>query len=352
MNSISDSYKNKPSHHHIVPLDFKNVHTVPDSHKWENVEPHTSGSVPSIDLCDPNAKSLIGEACEKWGVFYVTNHGVPTNLFKKVEQEAFRLFNLPTDQKLGALRLPDGVTGYGMPRTTTYGSKLLWAESFFMIGSPMEHATQLWPHQTDQQTTFCAVMEECQKEMKRSSGRVMELILESLGLNPEELTWVKPKDGCKEAQSVLSLNSYPVCPEPEKAMGLGPHTDTSLLTVLYQSGCTGLQVFRDGIGWIPVQPVPGALVVNAGDLLHVLSNGRFKNVLHRAVVNNEQHRISVAHVYGPPADVKISPLMKVAGDDDDDHDPPLFSPVTWKEYIYAKSVHYDKALEFIKVTAE
>ncbi|TKY54923.1 Gibberellin 3-beta-dioxygenase 1 [Spatholobus suberectus] len=232
-----------------------------------------------------------------------------------------------------------------MPRISSYFSKLLWSEGFTIMGSPAEHATKLWPHQPELQTSFCTVMEECQKEMKESTERVMVLMLESLGLTPDDVKWFKSKTGCNKAQALFALNSYPACPEPNQAMGLGPHTDTSLLTVLYQSSCTGLQVLGDGIGWIPVQPIPGALVVNVGDLLHILSNGRFKNILHRAVVNKTRHRISVAYIYGPPTDVKISPLT------DHDH-PPLYSPVTWKEHVYAKSIHYNNALEFIKIRME
>ena len=50
-----------------------------------------------------------------------------------------------------------------------------------------------------------------------------------------------------------------------------PRQSTSLITVLVQSTYSGLRVFREGIGWIPVEPVPGALVVNLGALMHILS---------------------------------------------------------------------------------
>ncbi|XP_027368798.1 gibberellin 3-beta-dioxygenase 3-like [Abrus precatorius] len=154
MNSITNSYKNNPSHvNHRVPLDFSSVLTVPDSHEWV-FEPHTLGSVPLINLSDPNAKSLVRQACEEWGVFQVINHGVSMKLLKEVEVETFRLFSLPTHQKICALRSPDGIIGYGVPRISSYYSKLLWCEGFSMMESPVEHATQLWPHQPDQQTTF------------------------------------------------------------------------------------------------------------------------------------------------------------------------------------------------------
>lgn len=182
------------------------------------------------------------------------------------------------------------------------------------------------------------VMEEYQKEMKGLAAKLIELMLRSLGLNNEDAKWLR------HPRSLLQLNSYPVCPDPTRAMGLAPHTDSSLLTLLYQTTTGGLQVLVDGVLWAPVYPTAGALVVNVGDLMHILSNGRFKSAVHRAIVNKVHHRISIAYFYGPPWDVKISPLTKLI---DHDH-PPLYHPVTWREYLGYKATHFNKALELIR----
>lgn len=195
--------------------------------------------------------------------------------------------------------------------------------------------------------SYSNAMETFQKEMKALSERIMDLMLESLGLKHEDFNWVKPKKGgpINDFQALLQLNSYPICPDPTRAMGMAPHTDSSLLTVLHQSnGISGLQVSRDGFRWVPVHPVEGALVVNVGDLMHILSNGRFKSALHRAVVSAVHHRVSTAYFYGPPKDVEVSPLVQLT----DHHCPSLFRPVTWKEYLDTKATHFDKALESIK----
>ncbi|KAJ7956615.1 gibberellin 3-beta-dioxygenase 3 [Quillaja saponaria] len=352
MNSILESFKSNPVHdlNHIIPLDFKTANNLPDSHKWTDhpiVDPFTVGSVPIIDLSDPNAISLIRHACEKWGVFQVTNHGIPLNLLKQVELQTLRLFSLPADQKVSALRSPDGITGYGQPRISVFFPKMMWSEVFSMMGSPMEHATKLWPHQHDHQANFCNIMEEYQKEMKKVSEKMFKLMVESLGVSLEEVEWLKPTMSCKDPQTLLQLNSYPVCPESDtsRAMGFAPHTDSSFLTVLHQSTTTSdLQIFRDNIGWMPVHPISGALVVNVGDLMHILSNGQFNTVLHRVLVNNTHHRVSAAYFYGPPRDVKISPSINLI---DHDH-PPLFCPVSWKELLDIRAKHYNKALDFFR----
>ncbi|PRQ28148.1 putative oxoglutarate/iron-dependent dioxygenase, isopenicillin N synthase [Rosa chinensis] len=83
------------------------------------------------------------------------------------------------------------------------------------------------------------------------------------------------------------LNSYPPSPEPTRTLGLaGPshrHLHGSIVTIL-RAKTSGLQVFKDGVGWIPVEPKNDALIVNLGDFTRILSNGRFISVLHRVVV--------------------------------------------------------------------
>lgn len=189
------------------------------------------------------------------------------------------------------------------------------------------------------------VMEAYQREMKGLSEKIIGLVLGSLGLTHEDMKWVEPRNGFRQPQALLQLNSYPICPDPNNAMGLAPHTDSSLITLLYQSNTGGLQVLVETLGWVPVNPIPGAIVVNVGDLMHIISNARFKSVVHRAVVNKIHHRVSIAYFYGPPRDVKVSPLIQLT---DSDH-PPLYRPVTWKEYLDAKATHFNKALEVIQI---
>ncbi|EXB76252.1 Gibberellin 3-beta-dioxygenase 3 [Morus notabilis] len=332
----------------IVPLDFNSVPTLPDSHTWTpctSADPSFTGddhSVPVIDLFDPNAVSLIRQACERWGAFQVTNHGVPYDHLKEVESQSRRFFALPAERKLRVVRSAESVTGYGLVPISKFFPKMMWSEGFSMTGSPEEYARQLWPHEDCRQ--FCSVMEMYQKEMKGLSEKLLELILRSLGVNYEDIKWANPKNGLSSYQALLQLNSYPVCPDPTRAMGLAPHTDSSLLTVLYQS-CMGLQVQRkEDIGWVPVHTVDGALIVNLGDLMHIMSNGRFKSAMHRAVVNKTHHRVSVAYFCGPPKEEKISSLIQMIDDDR----PRMYRGVTWKEYLEIRAAHFDKALEFIK----
>ncbi|GMY34115.1 gibberellin 3 oxidase 1 [Fagus crenata] len=345
---LSDAFRAHPVQLYHKHQDFNSLQELPDSYAWTqrddypSSESFSSESIPIIDLKDPNALTLIGHACKTWGVFQVTNHSIPIKLLDDIESAGRSLFSLPTQQKLKAARSPDGVSGYGLARISSFFPKLMWSEGFTIVGSPLEHFRQLWPQEYSK---FCDIIEEYEKEMKKLAGRLMWLMLGSLGISKEDIKWAGPKGDFKGASAALQLNSYPACPDPDRAMGLAAHTDSTLLTILHQNNTRGLQVLREGTGWVTVEPLPGALVVNIGDLLHILSNGLYPSVLHRAVVNRTRYRLSFAYLYGPPDSVQISPISKLLGPSH----PPLYRPVTWNEYLGTKAKHFNKALSSVRL---
>lgn len=203
-------------------------------------------------------------------------------------------------------------------------------------------------------THFCPscseITKEYDREMKQLANKLLWLMLGSVGITKDDVEWAGPEGQLEGAHAALQLNSYPACPQPDKAMGLAEHTDSSFLTILYQGTTTGLQVVRDGAspaGWITVPPLPGALVINIGDLLHILSNAAFPSVLHRAMVNNSKQRISVAYFYGPPATIPVAPIPKLI----DSGHPPVYRSITWSEFLAAKAKLFNKALASVRMPA-
>ncbi|KAL2544747.1 Gibberellin 3-beta-dioxygenase 1 [Forsythia ovata] len=353
MATLSQAYKDDPLDlQHIIPLDFDSVHKLPDSHTWsdhvscldsekyaylKHASINEESSVPIIDLSAPNVVELVGNACQVWGMFHVINHGVSSSLVDDVDSCARQLFSLPTQQKLKTLRAPGGATGYGAARISPFFSKLMWHEGFTIIGSAVEHAKELWPHDYEE---FCNVMDTYQKKMKSLAYQILLLILKFLDTTQEEEETISITS-IYGSEGALQLNSYPCCPDPNRAIGLAPHTDSLLLTILHQSETNGLQIHRNGVGWLSVPPISGSLVVNIGDLLHIMSNGRFPTVYHRAVPNQNRHRISIAYFYGPPADSIVGPLSKLPF--------PRYRSLTVKEYISLKNKHLERALSLIKI---
>ncbi|KAI9107573.1 hypothetical protein K1719_021610 [Acacia pycnantha] len=356
MPSLSDAFRSHPVFHHQKHPDLTSLQELPDSYAWSSSSAATADNslhhhddavdhrVPVVDLDDPKASSFIGSACKSWGVFQIVNHGVPSALLRDIELAGKALFSLQPAHKLRAARSPDGVSGYGRARISSFFPKLMWSEGFTIVGSPLHHFRQLWP---DDYTKYCDTVQRYEEAIQTLAGKLMWLLMASLGISKEDLQWAGPRGDFNGASAALQLNSYPTCPDPDRAMGLAAHTDSTLLTILHQNNISGLQVFREGTGWVTVPPITDALIVNIGDLLHILSNGLYRSVLHRAVVNRTRQRFSVAYLYGPPGNVKISPHAKLVGPSR----PALYRPVTWNEYLGTKAKHFNEALSCVEVCA-
>jgi len=100
-------------------------------------------------------------------------------------------------------------------------------------------------------------------QVTRVGEIVFELLSEALGLKPSYLNEVE----CAKGRTFV-CHYYPPCPQPELTLGATKHTDPAFLTILLQDQIQALQVLHDNL-WIDVQPVPGALIINIGDLLQV-----------------------------------------------------------------------------------
>ena len=107
------------------------------------------------------------------------------------------------------------------------------------------------------------------------------------------------------------MHHYPPCRHRDTVVGISPHTDTLGLTLLLQIDNTpGLQVKRGG-RWFPVRPLPGALVVNVGDMLDVLTNGAYASVEHRVVPDARGRRVTVATFHEACVDGRVAPLPEL-----------------------------------------
>ncbi|CAM6024607.1 unnamed protein product [Sphagnum balticum] len=301
--------------------------------------------VPVIDLSklwtggETDRQSVVcamAEACEKWGFLQVANHGVDLKLIARCQAQAHRLFGRPLEAKERAHRAPGEKFGYGA-NTWVDQTVRHWAESFSLQLHPYsniaEYASKLFD---SEQEDFSETLEEYMGEVEKLARQLTELLAEGLGLPPTRLNHYFEES----AMVSMRLNLYPPCPEPELAIGLRAHTDPHLLTILHQDNVVGLQVFINE-QWVTVKPRPECFVVNVGDLFQILSNRRYKSVLHRAIVNGTSKRLSMACFLNPPLSATIMAPEELITP----QQPRIYRAFTFQEFLSNAYKHHPKGAE-------
>ncbi|GAB2288823.1 hypothetical protein Dimus_023134 [Dionaea muscipula] len=171
-----------------------------------------------------------------------------------------------------------------------------------------------------------------QKNMGEYSAQVMNLaielmeaITESLGLGPNYLG-----KEMEEGMQVITLNCYPPCPDPRLALGFPPDSDYNCFTILLQSS-QGLEIkdFLDREWKVVPHLVDGSLQVHIGDHLEVLSNGIYRSLIHRATLNSEKNRISIAGLHS----LGLEKKMVTAAELVDDQHPRGYRGSSFKDFL-------------------
>ncbi|KAF3968293.1 hypothetical protein CMV_007804 [Castanea mollissima] len=284
-----------------TPLSLSPNFILPEENRPILSEVFSSASIPTIDLNNHDIDDLVSKisrACEKFGFFQIINHGVPKELCQRVLAVVTEFFQLPPEERAQFLTTDHSkrvkVFNY-YQKVEGQGRVLMWGETFTHPWHPTEDFTHFLPKSPPQ---YRAIFTEYAREIGALMDKLLSLMSQGLGLEKDCL---KRKIGERPA-IYTQANYYPPCPDPELTMGLQAHNDISALVVLLQmEGVSGLQVVIDG-KWVAVEPVPDAFVVNIADQIEVLSNGRYKSALHRAVSNKRLARLSLPMFYAPNND--------------------------------------------------
>jgi isopenicillin N synthase-like dioxygenase len=247
--------------------------------------------IPQIDLSDfENRKSEIAdqlwEASVEIGFFQVYNHGIPQEEVDRAFSYAERFFTLPMETK-AKYPLKNGTNaGWEFkaqvrPSTGTPDNK----ESYQITLPRMEG---LWPAD-EEVPDFKAIMLDFEAKNWAVGMKILSCFALKLGF--EEDFFTKAHDPRSENyQSTLRLIHYlgmeNAKPEDFKFWRAGAHSDFDCLTLLHQRpGQGGLQVCpgkdAESHQWTTVEPIPGVITCNIGDMLMRWSDDQLQSTLHR-----------------------------------------------------------------------
>ncbi|QPM88815.1 isopenicillin N synthase family dioxygenase [Pseudooceanicola algae] len=289
-------------------------------------------SLPIIDISglassDPTDRAMVGasirSACLAHGFFYVTGHGIPDGLIDAVMTETRSLFDLPDaakdavdkaqspcnrgyeqlgGQTLQPGALPDRKEGY-------YIGEELTARDPRVATGKFNQGPNQWPADLP---GFRPTMMAYFGALTTLGDTLMRGMALSLDL-PEDYF----ADFCDQPAATLRLLHYPPAqPDVPDEMGAGAHTDFGGLTMLLQDNVGGLQVRDDDGSWIDAPPIPGAFVVNLGDMIARWTNDTYRSTLHRVINRSGRERYSVPFFYTGQQDHEVAciPTCLAAGE--------------------------------------
>jgi isopenicillin N synthase-like dioxygenase len=309
---------------YIRPLEQRPV--MLDSHQ------HEEDQLPMIDLAhlqgDGEGRAAvveaIGQACQQWGFFQVKNHGVPESAMAEMMRVAREFFLLPTEEKMRYFSTdPKCLMRYATSFDVKEEKILSWRDFLRYPCQPIQEMMPLWPTKP---TDFRKVNAQYCTKIGKLTKTLVGVISESLGVSNEYIN-----DLFGDNSQVMGCNFYPACPDPDLALGLVAHSDPWGITILMQDNVGGLQIWHKD-HWVNITPIPNTFVINLGDTIQILSNGKYKSAMHRVVANNKKERLSVVTACGPSMDTFISPIPQLL----DSSHPPIYNGILYREFIDIK----------------
>jgi isopenicillin N synthase-like dioxygenase len=313
-------------------------------HPARSVDPFLSLSVVDVSalrdepLDAPSARveetvAALRRAASDVGFLYVTGHGVPAARIEALESVARDFFALPSAAKLGYyIGRSKNHRGYVPPGEEVFYSQTKDTKEAFDLSRDLPDldygpagrllGPNVWPREVAE---FRAVVTAYYDEVFALGRALLRGFALALDLPASYF------DGyLQKPPSQLRLIHYQPAEPGTASMGIGAHTDYECLTILHATA-PGLEVINGAGQWVKAPPIPGAFVVNIGDLLEVWSNGVFVSTSHR-VLPVAAPRYSFPLFFTVDYETRVEPLPHLSTEGT------RYSPLVSGEHLLAQTM--------------
>lgn len=294
----------------------------------------------------------IFKACHEVGFLYLTNHGIPQAAINQTFAQSQAFFSLPEEEKT-KIAWPNALSNRGyiaIARERLDITKPGDIKEAFNVGKEIpkerreanqkdkELLVNRWPAEQDEfRQTVMGFFDHCIE----STDRIFRAFAIALSMPPNYII-----NHHKAHDYTMRLLHYPtptMPPEPGQ-LWAGAHTDYGSITLLFQDDAGGLEVKNKQGEWISAPPVPGAVVVNIGDLLQRWSNDIFRSTEHRVkMIENtapqtasqaalQTERYSVVFFCQPDFKAEIACMPTCQSE----KNPPKYPPIKSGEHLLSK----------------
>jgi isopenicillin N synthase-like dioxygenase len=319
--------------------------------------------VPVVDISEWNDGSVeqraaiakaVDDGCRTVGFLQIVGHSIPSDVINGLLNAADALFARPLEEKLSWVpAAPEINRGYAAKGTEGLSYSIGQASvpdlfEAFNIGPDAVpdtpecqarihdlFAPNIWPDGAGSDIIRAHIVSYF--DAAAAKARVLTSIFAvALGLD-EDFFALRTT----HSTDTLRINHYmrdAGDPDPvEGQMRMGAHTDYGIVTVLYADAVPGLQIMGSDGKWADVLPIPGALLVNLGDLLAEWTNDRWRSTLHRVVppprsVGGPVRRRSVAFFHDGNHDALVECLPTCVSESN----PAKYPPVLAGDHLMAK----------------
>jgi isopenicillin N synthase-like dioxygenase len=286
------------------------------------------GNVPVLSFAAAHTAEFASQLEQGWrryGFVVLRDHGIDPGLLDRAYQCAEQLFALPEAQKRQYAAGLRGYTPFGKEHARDHAApdlKEFWQIGRELPGDPA-FAANRWPLELPE---FRPVFLDLYRALDAVGVAMLEALAPGLGLQPG---WFRER--VARGNSILRIIHYPPLAErvPSGSLRSAPHEDINFITIMVAARGAGLELRDEQGRWLPVRADARQLIVNTGDMLARLTNGRIAAKTHR-VVNPETSgvsRYSMPFFMHPEDSVSLECLPSCLGDG------ARFAPMTAGEFL-------------------